>query len=112
MTSPTETQDIASWFTTQWDAVTSFPFVEDENCNITGYGHRDKAAFAAEVNRYDTHCNGEAFPEVERWDESCITHRWAVIDPDGERLWVEVDGKPVTVTTAGAVPITCLWGQR
>lgn len=89
-----------------------YPFVEDENANITGLGHQDPAAFAEAVNRYDEAMNGEPYPEDERWDADYIGHRWAVLDADGERLLTRVDGIPVTADTPGAVAITTLWGQR
>lgn len=98
----------AADLTMQWDEDNTFPFVEDENANITGYGHQDPAAFAAEVNRYDKITSGEAYPEDERWGAEHIGHRWAVANPDGESLTV----KNVTAETPGAFPITTLWGQR
>lgn len=118
-----KTEELTDWFTTQWDDSTTFPFVEDENCNITGYGHQDKAMFAAEVNRYDEVCNGEPWPEGDEWTADYIGHRWAVMDPDGDRFWVNVPASDervehllppgiVTAATPGAFPITTLWGQR
>lgn len=89
----------------QWDDDTRFPFVEDENCNITGYGHQDKATFAAEVNRYDDAC-GNNVPEASRVAESDISHQWAILSDDGEHLHV------VPESTAGAHPVTTLWGWR
>lgn len=91
----------------------TFPFVEDENANITGIGHQDPAAFAAAVNRYDAYCLGESFPEGEQWTADHIGHRWAVHVDDGEALFTTLaTGVPVTEGTPGAMPITTLWGQR
>jgi hypothetical protein len=113
MTSQEISDQRALDFTTQWDETTSFPFIEDENANITGYGHQDPDAFAAEVNRYDEVCNdGAPFSEDEQWSGAHVGHRWAVLDQDGERLWTEHEGQPVTASTPGAFPITTLWGQR
>lgn len=106
------TETLNSWFTTLWDANTAVPFIEDENCNITGYGHRDKELFAEQVNAYDTLCNGEPDAEAEQWTADDIGHRWAVMDGNEERFWVRLDGEPVTADTPGAFPITTLWGQR
>lgn len=81
-------------------------FVEDENANITGLGHQDLTAFAADVNRYDEAMTGDAVPEDEQWTAGHIAHRWAVLGDDGERLF------PATEQTPGAIAITTLWGQR
>ena len=84
-----------------------FPFVEDENCNVTGYGHQDKNAFAEALNRYDEEATGETLAENDRWTADDITHTWAVEDPtDDERLI------PTHPTTPGAMPLTTLWGAR
>ena len=94
-------------FTMHYDADNTFPFYEDENADITGYGHQDPDEFAAEVNRYDTLCNGEPHPLDEQWSGEHVAHRWAVIDDaDDEMLHVVPQGTP------GAFPITTLWGQR
>lgn len=93
-------------FSMQYDADNWFPFVEDENCNITGYGHQDKAEFAAAINRYDEVCSGESYPEDEQWDEGSIGHGWVTVDADGERL------HPCPKDTEGAIPVTSMWGQR
>ena len=97
--------DHPEW-TTQWDDETTFPFVEDENANITGYGHQDPDTFAAEVNRYDAMCTGEAVAEDDLWTGDHISHAWVTVDPDGEHLHV------CTADTPGAIPVTSLWGQR
>ena len=86
----------------------TFPFIEDENCNITGYGHQDKAKFAALVNAYDVLVGGD----IGEWTADDITHGYAVTSEDGERFWTELDGEPVTEKTPGAWPYTALWGTR
>ena len=99
--------DLREAFSTQYDDEHLFPFVEDENCNITGYGHQDKAEFAAAINRYDEVCNGEPYPEDEQFDASFIGHAWVTIDPsDDERLHV------CTAGAEGAIPVTTMWGVR
>lgn len=95
--------------TMQWGDGHTFPFVEDENANITGYGHRDRDWFAAQVNRYDAVCNGGPFPESEQWTADYIDHKWAVPDHDPNGEWIL---RPCALGTPGAVPITTLWGQR
>lgn len=102
----TETGELRESFSMWFNDDHKFPFVEDENANITGYGHQDKAAFAAEVNRYDEVCNGEPYPEDEQWDEDCVGHYWVVIAPDGETL------QRTTPDDPDAIPVTGLWGQR
>lgn len=94
-------------FITEYDAEHTFPFVEDENCNITGHGHQDKAEFATAINQYDEVCNGEPYPEDEHWTADDIGHAWVTLDPDNdERL------RPCPEGTEGAIPVTTLWGQR
>ena len=91
----------------------TYPFVEDENCNITGHGHQDLAEFAAAINRWDDQC-GADIPEDDRWTADDITHRWARVELGGE-----FDGQPhdwllhaVPPGTPGAIAVTTLWGQR
>ena len=94
-------------WTSYWDTDHTFPFYEDENADITGYGHQDKDEFAAAVNEYDRLCNeGCAFPDDEQWDADDIGHGWAVVDFEREVLTL------CDAATPGAVPITTLWGQR
>jgi hypothetical protein len=94
-------------FDVQFDADHKFPFYEDENgCGIYGFGHMDKAEFAAQVNQYDTLCTGEAFDERGYVPEDVI-HCWAVItapkDEDGsyQFSWRGIDSR-----TLGAWPLT------
>lgn len=100
--------DWATDLTTDWtEGVPKFPFVEDENANITGYGHQDKATFAAELNRYDAVTSGDELPEDEiGWTADDIAHNWVVPNDDNETLRV------VTSTTVCAIPVTTLWGAR
>ena len=96
-----------SELTTRWDEEHWFPFVEDPNCNITGPGHMDKAAFAALVDQFERVASGEA--TTDPWDPDVIVHRWVVPTDDDEGLFIT---KGVTAETPGAVPVTTLWGQR
>lgn len=97
---------------TMADDVAPFPFIEDENANITGYGHQDKATFAAEVNRYDEYCNGEPYPEAEQWTADHVGYAWVIPPEDEGPFRTVVDGVPVTEATPGAMPLTILWNQR
>lgn len=90
----------------QYDDKHTFPFVEDENCNITGYGHQDPAEFAAAINDYDTLCSGGPLPEDEQWTADDVGHCWVTIGEDGERLNECKEDAP------GAIPVTTLWGLR
>lgn len=104
MTNPTA--ELAAWFTFVNAGVT-YPFVEDENANVTGYGHQDPAEFAAAVNAYDEAMTGEVADEEDQWTADHISHQWAVMDPDGERV------RPVNHDQVPeSIPITTLWGQR
>ncbi|WP_220458004.1 MazG-like family protein [Actinotalea sp. JY-7876] len=95
-------------FVTRWDDLHLFPFIEDEDANITGYGHQDRKQFAEAVNHFDEICNGSAL-DVEPWTADNIAHRWAALNPaDDERL-ILADG-PGAIP--GTFPITTLWGQR
>lgn len=96
-----------SSLTMRWDATHWFPFVEDENANITGPGHQDKAAFAASVNQYDTVTNGEAMPQREQWTADDVSHTWVIRDPENSERLLGADAEQ-----PGALPVTCLWGKR
>lgn len=82
-----------------------YPFVEDEDANITGLGHQDPETFAAAINRWDREVGGLDADELEDWTSS-VGHRWARLDDDGERLHPSKPGDP------GALAITTLWGHR
>lgn len=101
-----EAEDWQGLLSMRWTGDTTYPFVEDENANITGYGHQDKGAFAAAVNAYDEDCNGGPIPEEDQWTADSIAHQWVRPDDDGERL------RPVAEGTPDAIPVTTLWGQR
>lgn len=101
-----ETTALRESFSMQYDADHLFPFIEDENCNITGYGHQDKAEFAAAVNRYDEVCCGRPLPEGEQYEAGDMGHAWVRLDPDGEHLHL------CSEDTEGAIPVTGLWGVR
>lgn len=91
-------------FTMYWDDQHTFPFIEDEDANITGYGHQDKAELAAAINRYDELCNGGPLRPEERWTADDIGHYW--VTQRGERL------HKCSADTPEAFPVTGLWGQR
>jgi hypothetical protein len=70
-------------FEVRWDAEHTFAFFEDEQADwLMGFGHIDKAEFAAQVNEYDRICNGE--PIDPPYDESAVSHVYArAFIPDG-----------------------------
>jgi hypothetical protein len=89
------------------DNGTTFPFMEDENCNVTGYGHQACADFATMLNLWDTEQNGKPYPEDDQWSAGDIVHRWVIVNPgDPDSLIAVVEGTP------DAWPVTTLWGQR
>lgn len=96
----------AELLSTPWSDEVTYPFVEDENANVTGYGHQDKAAFAEALNAYDIACNGEPFSEDDLHTAGDVAHLWVIDDADHERLTV------VQAETPGAEPVTTVWGQR
>ena len=87
----------------------TFPFVEDENANITGLGHTDQATFAATVNRFDDAC-GLDLAADDRWTADHIVHAWVTLGDDDETLH-PVDAVSAA-TTPDAFAVTGLWGQR
>ena len=95
-------EEIAAEFTMDWGNGVSFPFVESDDGDITGYGHQDQDAFAAGINRYDEVCNGE--PGDPCWQASDIHHGWVVVR--------DYEMTRVTARNDQAVPVTCLWGAR
>lgn len=104
---------VPSDWTMEWDNGVTYPFVEDENANITGLGHQDAQSFAEQVNHYDEACMGDPFHDEDLWTADHVSHRWAVLATDGERLLARLDnGEQVSSATPGALAITTLWGQR
>ncbi|WP_309132661.1 hypothetical protein [Brevibacterium sp.] len=97
----TATEMMTMWFDeTHW-----YPFVEDENCMITGPGHQDKQLFVAMVNRFDKNAAGdESIDELSAED---VSHKWVTIIGDEEPMFM-----PCSKETEGAVPVTCIWGVR
>lgn len=97
-----------------------WPFYEDENANVTGYGHVDPVEFVDAVFTYDVHMAGS---DAERHEPYEVSHKWAVLDMTDEdpenwtmRWGYPVPGQshpePYTAETPGAVPITTIWGAR
>ncbi|MDF9718071.1 hypothetical protein INN71_02650 [Nocardioides sp. ChNu-153] len=96
------------------DAGVVYPFVEDEVCNVTGFGHQPKAAFAEAVNRWDRVVGGVELADGNAgWTAAHVSHKWALAFED-EHFWNRDPrtGEPITGATPGAFPITTLWGQR
>lgn len=97
----------AADFELVYDDTHTFPFWEDEDTRITGYGHPDKAEAAAQVAAYWRYVSGD--PEIVVPDATDVHYRWAVRLPDnedGEHVlrWADENG-PFTEATAGAFPI-------
>lgn len=117
-------EELRIGFSTPYDDEHWFPFVEDEHANVTGYGHQDPTAFAASLNEYDALCGGEPADPEDLWSADDITHKWVLLDEDGERCWtswpppdpraldIDLVREPVTKDTRGAFPVTTLWGAR
>lgn len=93
-------------FVTVWDDENTFPFIEDENAVIYGYGHHDKAKFVEVVKRYDMVVGG-CDPEDCGCSEAEIQHLYAAPDrtyPEERFTW-----KDVTPETPGAFPLTLVY---
>ena len=97
----------ASEFTMWYDDTLWLPFVEDEDCNITGPGHQDKSIFADLVNNYDAHASGE--PVDTPWTAKDISHGYGVLF---ENEYNELYFLRAKKDDEGAIPITTLWGAR
>lgn len=82
-----------------------YPFTEDENANITGYGHQDPATFAAEINRFEVEVCEEDPDDLTDWTDR-VFQTYVYLDDDGERL------HQCASTDLGAFPVTVLWGAR
>lgn len=80
-----------------------YPFEEDEWGNITGYGHQDRATFAAEITRYDAELDGAV--DAVDWTTD-INHTYVCLDEDGEHL------HECAATDSEGFPVTTLWGAR
>jgi len=93
-------------FKTVWDENTTFLFYEDEDASgCYGFGHQDKASFAASVNEYDQLC-GNDVPLDDQYTAADVIHCWAVLqdprNPEGMRFsWHGVDSM-----TLGSWPLT------
>lgn len=99
-------KEFTMWFTeTMW-----LPFVEDENCNITGPGHQNKEAFIQMVNDYDREAAGDLDrAEQEILTSEVVSHAYGMLfENESGDLWC----KPTASHDPGAVPITTVWGVR
>lgn len=82
-----------------------WPFLEDADCEgVYGYGHWDRAQFAAMVNEY-LRSSPDADDECGEASAADVSHVWAVVvDPDLRRLmW-----SGVTVDTPSAFAVTVI----
>lgn len=107
--------DIVEDLTLAYDAEHWFPFVENEDADITGPGHQDEAAFAAAVNAYDIFTDPTIVASAawRPWHAGDISHTWVVVEgwdsaqPENEwRMHAVPEG------TEGALPVTTLWNRR
>ncbi|MFJ2518673.1 hypothetical protein ACIOWF_06845 [Cellulosimicrobium cellulans] len=90
-----------------WDETLWLPFVESEDCDITGPGHQDKDTFAALVNAYDTRANGAV---LERVDAAMVVHDWIRVLVNDAEEWVRSERVPQD--HPDAVAVTTIWGVR
>lgn len=99
----TATQAMTTW----WDETTWLPFVEADNCNITGPGHQDKDVFAQAVTAWERTCDASklVWPEWSAWKADDIAHLWVVSRDNWETWRVAPSGAP------GAVPAICNRGN-
>lgn len=97
----------------QMPMTVTFPFVEDENCNITGYGHQDKAQFAGYLTAYDVLVGGLSPDRDGVWTADDGRHKLVMPDPDSpdERL-IQAPFGVDSVDVPDAFPVTTVWNQR
>ena len=97
------------YFITEYDDTQSFPFFEDDRCNITAFGHWDKKKLAEYINFYDEYTTGDEFDS--HWKARDISHKWAVrfVTENGDvGIWAHEIGPD----TPKSFKISTLWGQR
>lgn len=91
-----------------WDNGKTYPFVESENCTVMGYGHPDRAEFAALVSDYDRAAGWDDGEDSTAADD--VSQLWAVRVPNPSGA-EEADGwwmrwSDVTAETPGAFPVS------
>jgi hypothetical protein len=93
-------------FQTVWDKDTTFPFFEDEDAyGVYGFGHQDKATYAALVNDFDARCCGYEVAEDDKYTAADVIHCWAVVvRPHEDQLQFSWAG--VSSMTLGSWPLT------
>jgi len=96
-----------------YDKAVFFPFVENENGDITGPGHQDRKLFALHIMEYDRLNGGDDWEEEVSNDpgfiEDIVEHSWAVPQ------WLNADEFTLLLAdeqTENAIPITHMWGYR
>lgn len=95
-------------FTVRWDDEHTYPFFEDDYAKgVYGYGHTDKAAFAAAVSACDEYLVGTGRDEDDAYTERDVRHGYVqgFRYPDGDFGFWEIFDEPFP----GATPITWVW---
>lgn len=101
-----DTSGIPAEWLTDVDGAT-YPFVEDEDHNLTGYGWLPLDAFVSAVNRYDEALGHVADEPVTSLDLAWL---WVKHGEDGESL-VVLDPESVE-DEPDAMQVTAVWGKR
>lgn len=86
------------------------PFVEDDNCNITGDGHVDVERFIEQVYYYDRHNDIHAI----KHSPEDVKHQYVRLeDPsDPESKFVVVSAYDVFNLDYAIHPVTTIWNVR
>lgn len=95
-------------FEVRFDDEHTYPFFEDNNANgVYGYGHTDKAEFAAAVTAYDEYMVGAGWDDDDSYTERDAHHGYVqgVRYSDGDFGFGEFFDEPFP----GATPITWVW---
>lgn len=98
-------------FEVKYDADHTYPFYEDEEGDVYGYGHPDKVGAAAWVKAYYDYIDPAGDKDDHHVDPADVRHLWAVRlpdDGDGFRFhFVRLDGsgRLIGADEPGAFPI-------
>jgi hypothetical protein len=111
---PTSIRDVtAEDFEVRWDADRTFPFFEDDyGSGVYGYGHQDRAAFAAAVNAFDVYAGSVSLDEA-NYEAGDVHHVWAIAYdpfPDAHDDDWRFRTGGITADTPRAFPMT--WVSR
>lgn len=93
-------------FEWQYDDQRTFPFFEDQDARIFGYGHPNKSKAAAQVKDFYEYCDPTGGPYLVGPED--VKHLWAIAYEEDDDLLFQMshyNGGPVSSSDPGAFPI-------